>query len=1218
MTDALPTLDARLSAGLARADLRMEDALSRFAEAPRTDLGGLPAGAAAYLLAEAQKRRGPMVVLTGDGDAAERLCRDLRFFLGSRSDEDGARMVLHYPALDTSPFLEVAPDRRTAMDRLAVLFHLAKGLPWRFLVLPGAALCRRVAPREALAARSLLIEAEGEVERDELIEVLAAGGYLRVPVAEDPGTFAVRGGIVDIFPPHGRTPARIELDDYLVLSIKRFDPDDQRTLESVPRIFVHPARDTVLDAATRPGAIARVRELCDQANYPSRKTRQLVDDLEAGRFFYGLDGLLPAFYPGLETVLDYVPEAPVALLDPRGVVASVDRELTRAIDDRRAKVEDGEPAFPLDALYADELTLLDALESRRRLVVHRLASLGSPGDDESPLALYESVTEDQVKSLGAEDHAPLVAELKARRTGQGDDALAPVAEKAARWLDMGVRLLFAARTQTQAERLISLLKGYGVPVEAKAAPFDPAMLRAQRGVRAQVVVGALEDGFAWATEGLVVVTESEIFGTRTRRRRAAKSRKKKRTEAFLEDLSELKVGDYVVHADHGIGRYVGLRRKEIAQSALERHRGDPPRVVEVLVVEYTGGDKLFLPVTRLGLIQKFAGKEGAKPKLDRLGGSTFAKKKSRVRKVVAQLADELLKLYAQRKAVTRPALDPPDRAYAEFEATFPFEETPDQQKAIDDVLEDLETIAVMDRLVCGDVGFGKTEVAIRAAFRVAMAGRQVAVLCPTTVLAQQHFQSFVARMRDYPLRLASLSRFTSKEDAAAALSGLKDGTVDIVIGTHRLLSKDVHFRDLGLLVVDEEQRFGVTHKERIKRLRTDVDVLTLTATPIPRTLQLAIGGLRDLSLITTPPVDRRAVRTFAARWDDHLIKEAIQRELNRGGQVFFVYNRIEGLYERAQRIQDLLPQARIAVAHGQLKEGTLEKTMTEFVDGAYDVLCSTAIIESGIDIARANTMIVDRADLFGLTQLYQLRGRVGRSRERAYCYLLTPPPATLTDDARQRIEALERFTELGSGFQVASLDMELRGVGDLLGAEQSGQVALVGFDLFVHMLEEAVAHLRGEEVVQDLDPELTLEVEHYLPDDYIEDVGLRLSFYKRFAGAEDEDAVQDLAQELEDRFGPPPRPALDLVRAMALRPRLKAFRALGCEATRTRVTLHLREDTPLDPSKVIALVREPRSPWKLTPDMKLTRRFDADEGGDAIERVRNLFRMLRPLEKGIS
>ncbi|MEM6959145.1 MAG: DEAD/DEAH box helicase, partial [Myxococcota bacterium] len=563
-------------------------------------------------------------------------------------------------------------------------------------------------------------------------------------------------------------------------------------------------------------------------------------------------------------------------------------------------------------------------------------------------------------------------------------------------------------------------------------------------------------------------------------------------------------------------------------------------------------------------------------------------------------------------------LPPAGRLFSEFEATFPFEETPDQARAIDDVLGDLENPRPMDRLVCGDVGFGKTEVALRAAFRVAMEGRQVALLCPTTVLAQQHHRTFKERFANYPMQLGQLSRFVDKAESSRVLAGTKDGTIDVAIGTHRLLSKDVHFDRLGLLIVDEEQRFGVAHKERIKKLKKEVDVLTLSATPIPRTLQLAIGGLRDLSLITTAPTDRRAVRTFACRWDDHLLQEAIGREVRRGGQVFFVYNRIEGLYERAQRLQTLMPELRIAVAHGQMKEGELERTMADFIEGEYDVLCSTAIIESGIDIPRANTIIVDRADMFGLAQLYQLRGRVGRSRERAYCYLVTPPPSTLTDEARQRIEALERFTELGSGFQVASLDMELRGVGDLLGAEQSGSVALVGFDMFCQMLDEAVAQLRGETVQQEIDPELSLDVEHYLPDTYIDDVGLRLSFYKRFSAAEDEDSIADLASEMEDRFGPPPPVAVEFVRAMRLRPLLRGYRAVGCEATSGRVTLHLRQDTPLDPSKIIALVSELGSPWRLSQDMKLSRRFDADAPGDAIDRVRELFRMLRPLQKGMA
>ncbi|MBX3251253.1 MAG: transcription-repair coupling factor [Myxococcales bacterium] len=1207
---------AALHAGLARADLRLDEAIERFASSRRTDLTGLPSGAAARLLTVAAERLGPTLVVTGDSESARRAAEDLRFF-HPRPHE-----VLYFPALDTTPFLDVAPDRRAAMDRLAVLFHVAKELPWRFLVAPAPALLRRLPPREAITARSLVVEAETELERDDLVDVLIAGGYMKAPVAEDPGTFAVRGGIVDIYPPHARYPARIELDDWLVASIKLFDPDDQRTIESVTRMFVHPVRDTVLTDKDRARALAHIRELCDGANVPTKKTRALLEELESGRAFYGLDGFLPAFYDRLETLFDYLPaDAPVAILDPTDVAKAAHVELMRAGDDREAKALDGAPAYPLEALYLDDVEAYERITARRHVVVHRLAVLGSHPEEDGPLARFEHVREDEAPSLGAEDQSPLVAELKALRAVGTDDGLRPVAERAHRWLDMGLRVLFTARTHTQAERLVSLLRGCDVPVDPKPEPFDPSLLGARSGegrAKARVVIGELQDGFAWATEGLVIVTEGEIFGTRARRQQKASKRKSRKAEAFLEDLRELKVGDYVVHADHGVGVYLGIERKPQPQSPMEVMRGEPPRVVEALIVEYAGGDKLFLPVTRLTQLQKFAGQDGAKPKLDRLGGSTFAKKKQKVRTEVAHLADELLKLYAQRAAAARPALPPTDRSYAEFEATFPFEETPDQARAIEEVLSDLEETRPMDRLVCGDVGFGKTEVAIRAAFRVAMAGRQVAVLCPTTVLAQQHYLNFKARFEGYPLNVASLSRFTTKEESAATLAGLKAGTVDVVIGTHRLLSKDVHFKDIGLIVVDEEQRFGVQHKERIKKLRTDVDVLTLSATPIPRTLQLAIGGLRDLSLITTAPTDRRAVRTFACRWDDHVIKEAIQREIDRGGQIFFCYNRIEGLYERAQRIQDLLPGARVAVAHGQMKEGQLERTMTDFVGGAYDVLCSTAIIESGLDIPRANTMIVDRADMFGLAQLYQLRGRVGRSRERAYCYLVTPPPSSLTDEARVRIEALERFTELGSGFQVASLDMELRGVGDLLGAEQSGNVALVGFDLFIHMLEEAIAQLRGEEVVQEIDPEVTIDLEHYLPETYVDDVGLRLSLYKRFATAHDEDSVADLAAEMEDRFGPPPPPAAQLVRVMALRPLLRHYRALGCEATSGRVTLHLREDTPLDPRKLIPLVGTPRSPWKLSPDMKLTRRFDADEPGDAVDRVRALFTMLRPLQKGVA
>ncbi|MCA9611329.1 MAG: transcription-repair coupling factor, partial [Myxococcales bacterium] len=544
---------------------------------------------------------------------------------------------------------------------------------------------------------------------DDLVDVLVAGGYAKAPIAEDPGTFAVRGGIVDVYPPHARYPARIELDDWLVASIKHFDPDDQRTIETVDKMFVHPVRDTVLTPKERERALGKIRELCDAANVPTKKTRALLEELESGRQFYGLDGFLPAFYDRLETVFDYVPrDAPVVLLDPTDVAKSAYVELMRADDDREAKISDGGAAYPMEALYADEQELHDLVAGRRHVVLHRIATLGSAEEGSSPLARFDAVNEGEAPSLGAEDQAPLVAELKALRAVGTDDGLRPVAERAHRWLDVGLRVIFTARTHTQAERLVSLLRGYDVPVEAKPVVFEPAVLSAPRSTKVQVVVGELQDGFAWATEGLVVLTEGEIFGTRAQRRQKQQKRKSRKADAFLEDLRSLEPGDFVVHADHGVGVYLGIERKPVPQTPMERLRGDAPRMVEALIVEYAGGDKLFLPVTRLSQLQKFAGADHGKPKLDRLGGSTFSKKKAKVRTEVQHLADELLKLYAARAAAARPALPPSDRTYAEFEATFPFEETPDQARAIEEVLTDLEQTRPMDRLVCGDVGFGKT------------------------------------------------------------------------------------------------------------------------------------------------------------------------------------------------------------------------------------------------------------------------------------------------------------------------------------------------------------------------------------------------------------------------------------------------------------------------------------------------------------------------------
>ncbi|MDF2694164.1 MAG: mfd, partial [Labilithrix sp.] len=1112
--------------------------------------------------------------------------------------EDNADvLVLAMP--EASPYADVNPDRRSAMVRMATLAHLATGRPWRVLVAPSSALVRKLVPPDALRAHTFRIVHENELDRDRLVRDLSDAGWLRVPVVEDPGTFAVRGSLLDVWAPGAPEPVRVELYGDLVVSIKPFDPTTQTTKslkkadeeKSLPEIWLPPARDAILAKEFVDRAKRRIANLSDMIDWPTTKTRVLTDDVATGRAFFGAEGFLPAYYEELATLWQYLPaETRVVLASPPEITRVVRDELERVEQDYAVKA--AEPSFIVGAHYLAEAEAAAELAKRRVVALHGTAVAGAVGEG---LAVWETTGEPV--HLAASDHADITRAVKTARSSKGKtNALAPVARRILHFRDSGLRVFLTARAQTQAERLCALLQHQSVRCRVRGAAFDPAWL-SEGGAGdydAEVVVGPLGRGVILPGEGYAIVTEEEIFGGRAHRAREKKSRDAARP--FVEDLRSLNVGDYVVHVEHGIGRYAGLVHREVGGLT-----------VDLLVVEYNGGDKLYLPVYRLNQIQKYSGGEAGEPKIDRLGGATFAKTKSRVEKAVRQMADELLRLYAERQAQPGDAIEPATDDYRAFEATFPFDETDDQSRAIEDVNRDLETPRPMDRLVCGDVGFGKTEVALRAAFRVAMSGKQVAVLCPTTVLAQQHYRTFEARMRDYPISLKVLSRFQSKKEQDEALALLKDGKADVVIGTHRLLSKDIHFKSLGLLVVDEEQRFGVTHKERIKQLRTNVDVLTLSATPIPRTLQMAVTGIRDLSLITTPPVDRRAVRTFVTAYDDQVLKEAIGRELSRGGQVFYVYNRVEGLYEKAQKVQQLFPNARIAVAHGQMagqkvhsKEGgetALEKTMLDFVEGRYDILCATAIVESGLDIPRANTIIIDRADLFGLAQLYQLRGRVGRSKERAYCYLIVPPPNTMTDDARARIEALERHTELGSGFKIASLDLELRGAGDLLGAEQSGNVASVGLDLFCQMLDEAVHELRGEPVVHDVDPELSFDVTALLPEDYVGDVGVRLSIYKRLASAIDEAEVGQIAIEMEDRFGAPPPEAKCLVRLMTLKCELRRMRVLGCEATAKSVTLHLRDDTPLDAQKILGLVKGKASPWKITPDMRLTRRFDGSESG---------------------
>ena len=1172
---------------------RLDDFVRRFDLAPgRRDLRGLPGGAAACLLARLQRRLDRTVLVLVVGAAAvRRWADDLRHFSGRSGGDPAADrdpvVTLGPPELD--PYAELVPDRAAAVERLGVLWRLgaAPDRP-RFVVVAAEAFLRRVVPPEAIRSRSRTVRPGDDLSQDRLIGMLLEGGYHRVRAVDQPGTFAVRGGLLDVFSPATDLPARLEWVGDVVETVRAFDPGTQRGAGPRPTVDIHPVTEVLRGEAELRLARRRLAELGDARGLPTRRTRELVETIDRGALFPGIEALLPAFHERLVSLLDYLsPDAPV-FVDHPAAVADVWRREREAALRAYAAVPGDRLAFDPSALALEPAEAMAACEARPLLLGFPPGAPDAPGprdwDRIDPAAV----------DFGGADNQPLVVELRqARRDRRGIAPLAPLARAVRERRESGFRVVLVARTAGGLERLAALLRGHGLRgLRGGGDPDgrdDPTTFRLEE--------GPLSRGFVLPADGLAYVAEEEIFGTRAPRPGPP------RLAADPVALRTLAAGDYVVHAVHGIGKYEGLERRVF--DGVE---------IDLLRILYRDGDRLHVPVYHANQVARYVGQP--EPRLDRLGGASFAKAREKAEASVRVLAEELLRLHAERRAHPGRPVAPADDDFRAFEALFPFEETPDQARAIAEVLADLEAPIPMDRLVCGDVGFGKTEVALRAAFRTVWSGRQVAVLAPTTILTQQHLATFRRRFERFPVRIEPLYRFQTEKEQDDVLRALRAGAVDIVVGTHRLLSGDVHFKDLGLLVIDEEHRFGVAHKERLKRLRRGVAVLTLTATPIPRTLQFALSGLRDLSLVATPPEDRLAVRTTVAQDDPELIRRAIRRELSREGQVFFVHNRIETIYRVADRLRELVPEARLAVAHGRLSEDALERVMVDFVAGRWDVLVCTSIIESGLDIPRANTLIVDRADTFGLAQLYQIRGRIGRSRHQAYCYLLVPPWPKLTAEARQRIETLARFTALGSGFSVASLDLEIRGAGDLLGAEQSGHVAAVGLDLYGHLLEEAVARLRGEPPPDDLEPELSVDAAALIPADYVEDVGQRLELYQRLAAAPGEEEVRGVAAELRDRFGPLPEETERLVELMAVKTILRRLRAAGLEARAGKVVVHLRPDTRLDPARVLDLVRRPGSTWRVTPDLRVEWKAGDGDRDDSIAHasrvVRELAACVRP------
>jgi transcription-repair coupling factor (superfamily II helicase) len=1132
-----------------------------------------------------QRGLGPVVAVSPDEETADDLERDLRFFLQRTGDRAERPTVLRLPQDAVLPYDDLSPDRLLELDRLKTLFLLGHhGLAEHpaVLVLSVQALLRRQMPRARLLGGADLLGKGASVDRDELAARLISLGYARVPLVEDPGTFAVRGGVVDLFPPIYEHPARLELFGDEVESLRLFDPETQRTREELSELLISPAREILFDEQTLKSAMAGAREAADRVNRPSTKLRAFLEQIEQRNYVLGIEALLPAFYgEALDPLAAYLPKDTLLFLDGPAEIAREATELWERLERGFAESQSrGELALAPETHYVR----LEALAPPARTVRNHHLYVG----EGMPLRFSWGNT-----------HAMREAILS-HHGEQG--ALTPLVDRLADLRDRGIAAVIACHTSGQAERLKRLLldrrlmvKLHGEPfADAPEHLFDPA-------IHAHLFVGEVSSGFQSDSHVLALISDEEVFGPRSARK--AKRRTKSELLPFIDAFKELNEGDLVVHVDHGIGRYVGLTRMSI--------RGVDG---DFLLLQYDGQDKLYLPVAKLRLVQKFSGADPSRVSLDRLGGQSWARTKRRVKDHLLQMAAELLEVYAARKAHQGHAFSSPDSYFRQFEEDFPFEETPDQGKAISDVIADMTSGRPMDRLVCGDVGFGKTEVAMRAAFKAVQDKKQVAVLVPTTLLASQHFRTFRERFKDYPVHVEMLSRLRSTEEAREILARLRQGSLDVIIGTHRLLGKDVAFKDLGLVVVDEEQRFGVTHKERLKKLRKTVDVLTLTATPIPRTLHQSLSGIRDLSIIATPPADRRAIRTFVLKFEPEPVKEAIQREVARGGQIFFVHNRVRSIPAVEEYLRRLCPQIRFGIAHGQMEEHKLEKVMDDFIERRFDVLICSSIIEAGLDIPTANTIIVNRADTFGLSQLYQIRGRVGRSRERAYAYLTIPGRRPITRDAQKRLQALQDFSELGSGFHIASQDLEIRGGGNLLGPEQSGQIAAIGFDLYTQLLDEAVHEIRGEPLREAIEPEVTLPVTALLPETYLPDVHQRLLFYKKLAQAQGDEELDEVRGELRDLCGELPDEVEALVDLASLRIAMRELRLRGLDLGPGRLVLSMGNDAAISPEKLARKVARSAGAWRLTPEMKLIARLPAPvEGRALIQAGRELVQLVAQL-----
>jgi len=1075
---------------------------------------------------------------------ARRFYREMQFFLPElfAQGEPEARRLYDFPIYDISPLKGLSPHPDVVARRLQALYALTS-VRGSVVVTSTEACLFRLLPKEALVDSLEPMEAGEEVDREALLRKLEAYGYQRTTLVEEKGDYSVRGGVIDLFPPLYSNPVRLEFWGDTLDSIRHFDPLGQRSLTSLKEFVLLPANEILMGEEN----IRRARSM-----------GRLPTLVKEATSFPGQEAWLNHFYPRLSTLLDYLPrEGLLFLADPLQIEKEIKAFSEKfAGEEEKCRVEAEERKRPFPEIGGIVLTPDEMEEALRPFQRVRCGDVILDQGGES------------TASLRLSGQFMVEEDLTLKLSGRKRVSMAPLAEKIRAWLDMGGRVVLVCRTEQQAGRLREILRNYGVEVNHMALRWSE--VPSGRGL--SLCLGRLAQGFSWPQASLFVVSEDELFGPKRSLTKA------KSVEGGIDwtTFSQLKVGDPVVHQDHGIGRFGGLVKMEIEQ-----------KVNDFVIIEYTGNDRLYIPADRISILQKYIGADEREPVLDQLGGRAWEAAKEKAKKSIREIAKQLVDLYALRKYRRGYAFSQPDSGYQEFEAGFEHEETRDQIKAIEDVLDDMASERPMDRLICGDVGFGKTEVAIRAAFKAVMDGKQVAMLVPTTVLAEQHFNTFSKRMQGSPVSLAVLSRFKSRAEQKEIVAGVRSGKVDILIGTHRILQKDVGFRDLGLLIIDEEQRFGVRQKEAIKRYRALVDVLALTATPIPRTLHLSLLGIRDLSLIETPPEDRLPIQTVLSPYDEETIRRAMDFEIQRGGQVFFVHNRVQTIGSMARRLAELLPRARFAVAHGQMKEKDLEETMVRFVEKEVDVLVCSTIIESGLDIPSVNTIIINEVDRLGLAQIYQLRGRVGRSDEIAYAYLLLSPEAELTRDAEKRLKALMDFSHLGAGIQLAMHDLKIRGGGNILGFSQAGHISAIGYELYLKLIEQNVAELKGEEWYEEINPEINVNIPAHLPTGYIKDTDVRLNLYRRLSSLKEEQDLAGMAEEMRDRFGPPPREVENLLKVMSLRLLLKRLRIVRLDVTPEGLTLTFSSDTKVKPERLVTLVKRQPRKYRFLSERKL-------------------------------